>query len=238
MDKVNSHARMTKGKTQYPSMYGADGWYGWTDQPWNVGALEVWYWSQKAADLKKVNQQGWIGYLQGKNPNYPETALNADLASIQRRVAAIRKDQSTPDKRLSDNMLDLNPAAAGALIHLMLGGLPPGVDGGLLNARLRYFDPERRRAGVPQDVAALVSEMTDTRTVVTLVNLSKTQPRTVIVQGGAYAEHQLETADSGGHVTKVGSPRLTVRLDPGSGQRLVLEVKRYANAPTVKQSWQ
>jgi hypothetical protein len=237
MDKVNSHARTIQGKTQYPSMFGADGWYGWTFQPWNVGALEIWYWSQMPADLKKVNQQGWIGYLQGKNPNYPETALNADLASIQRRVAAIRKDQSTPDKRLSDNMLDLNPAAAGALIHLMLGGLPPGVDGGLLNARLRYFDPERRRAGMPQDVAALVSEMTDARTVVTLVNLSKTQPRTVIVQGGAYAEHQLEKVDIDGRITKVQSPHLTVRLDPGCGQRLVLEMKRYANKPTVKQPW-
>src|SRR5438094_9664714 len=108
-------------------------------------------------------------------------------------------------------MLHLNPAASGALVQLMLGGLPPGVDGGLLNARLRYFDPERKRAGVPLDVAALVSEMGDTRTVVTLVNLSKTQARTVIVQGGAYGEHQLESVTVGGKTTKVQAPLLTVR---------------------------
>jgi len=46
-----------------------------------------------------------------------------------------------------------------------------------------------KRARVPEDVAALVSDMTDTKTVVTLVNLSKTDSRSVIVQGGTYGEH-------------------------------------------------
>ena len=59
-----------------------------------------------------------------------------------------------------------------ALIRLTLGGLPPGRDGGLLNARLRYFDPARKRAGLPEDVGALVSRMTDTSAEVTLVNLN------------------------------------------------------------------
>src|SRR5205807_2561730 len=130
-----------------------------------------------------------------------------------------------------------NPAASAALVQLMLGGLPPGVDGGLLNARLRYFDPERRRAGVPPDVAALVSEMTDTQTVVTLVNLSKTHPRTVIIQGGAYGEHQIESVTAGGKTTKVQAPLLTVRVDPGCGQRLVLQMKRYTHRPTALHPW-
>jgi hypothetical protein len=47
MDAVNAHARDAVGRKQYPTMYGADGWYGWRDTPWNVGALEVWYWSQR-----------------------------------------------------------------------------------------------------------------------------------------------------------------------------------------------
>src|SRR5207244_11957379 len=104
-------------------------------------------------DRTRVAAQGWLGNLPGKNPGDPEAALQRDLDSIRKKVAGIRKDQSTPDKRLSDNLLHLNPAASAALVQLMLGGLPPGVDGGLLNARLRYFDPDRRRAGVPQDVA-------------------------------------------------------------------------------------
>ncbi len=136
-DAINANGRMMNGKMQYPTMYGDQGWYGWSNQPWNVGALELWYWSMKAEDLKRIPQQGWVGYLQGKDPAYPETALQRDLQSIQKKLAAVRLDKSTPDKRLSDNMLDLNPAAAGALIQLMLGGLPPSVDGGLLNARVR-----------------------------------------------------------------------------------------------------
>jgi hypothetical protein len=102
----------------------------------------------------------------------------------------------------------------------MWGGLPPSVDGGLINARLRYFDPQRKRAGVPEDVAALVSELTDTRTVVTLVNLSPSEPRTVIVQGGAYGEHQLISATVGEKTVPVNSPLLSVQLEPGCGNRL------------------
>lgn len=106
-----------------------------------------------------------------------------------------------------------------------------------MNARLRYFDPGRQRAGVPEDVAALVSELSGTRTAVTLINLNKSQPRAVIVQGGGYGEHHLVSVTSGKKTTPVDSPLLTVRLDPGCGGKLVLEMERYANAPTVKHPW-
>jgi acetyl esterase/lipase len=234
---VNSHARTVGTKTQYPTMHGDQGWYGWSDKPWSVGAIEMWYWSMKAEDLQRVKDLPWVKYLEGKNPSYPEAALERDLDSIRRKVAAFRKDKSTPDKRLSDNMLDLNPAAAAGLIQLTLGGLPPTVDGGLLNARVRYFDTERRRAGLPLDVGALVSEITDTQTVLTLVNLNTTQPRKLILQGGAYAEHQLESVTIDGQTSKIGASGLTVEIQPGCGQRLVLQMRRYTNQPTVAHPW-
>jgi hypothetical protein len=239
MDAVNSHPREVDGRKQYPTMYGAEGWYGWRDAPWNVGALEVWYWSQKPQDLERIGRPsfGWVDYLQGQNAAYPEQALERDLNAIRQRVSAIRRDTSTSDKRLADNMLDYNPAATESMVQLMWGALLPGREGGLVNARLRYFDPDRRRAGVPDDVAALVSELSDTRTVVTLINLSSSRPRTVIVQGGGYGEHQLVSVTGGGRTTRIDSPLLTVRLDPGCGQKLVLEMRRYANAPTVKHPW-
>ena len=186
-------------RQQYPTMYGADGWYGWQAQPWNVGALEVWYWSMKPDDLERVRQRSLGDYLQGRNPAYPETALAEGSRRIRHRLGAVRRDKTTAAQRLADNMMDFNPAAVDALIRLTLGGLPPGRDGGLLNARLRYFDPARKRAGLPEDVAALVSGMTDTSTKVTLVNLNQTSPRTVVVQGGAYGEHRIESAQADGH---------------------------------------
>ncbi len=237
MDAVNSHARDVDGRKQFPTMYGADGWYGWRDAPWNVGALEVWYWSQKPQDRERIGRIGWVDFLQGQNPAYPEQALERDLAATAQRLSAIRRDTSTPDKRLADNMLDFNPAATESMVQLMWGALPPGREGGLLNARLRYFDPDRRRAGVPEDVAALVSELSNSRTAVTIINLNPSHPRTIIVQGGGYGEHHLVSVTSGDKTTPIDSPLLTVRLDPGCGGKLVLDMKRYANAPTVKHPW-
>jgi hypothetical protein len=225
MAAVNSHAREVDGRKQYPTMHGADGWYGWRDVPWNVGALEVWYWSQKPQDLERIGGpsatpgNGWVAFLQGRNPGYAEQALERDLRAIQQRLSAVRRDTSTPERRLADNMLDRNPAATEAMVQLMWGALVPGRGGGLLNARLRYFDPARKRAGVPEDVAALVSELSDTRTVVTLINLNPSQPRAVIVQGGGYGEHQLVSVTSGGRTTPINSPLLTVQLDiPGAAK--------------------
>jgi hypothetical protein len=238
MDAVNAHAREVDGRKQYPTMHGADGWYGWRNVPWNVGALEVWYWSQKPQDLERTSGDRWIGFLQGRDPSYPEQSLERDLKVIQQRLTEIRRDTTAPAKRLADNMLNYNPAATDAMVQLMWGALLPGREGGLLNARLRYFDPTRKRAGVPQEVAALVSELSDTRTTVTLINLNPSQPRTVIVQGGGYGEHQLLSVTSGDRTTPIDGPLLTVQLDPGCGQTLVLEMRRYANTPTVLHPWQ
>lgn len=234
---VNSHARDRDGHKEYPTMYGADGWYGWQREPWSVGALEVWYWSQRDDDLRRVRENAWLDYLAGHDPEYPVRILRRDLASIPRKVKEFREDDRPAELRLADNVMDWNPAATGALVQLMWGALLPGREGGLLNARLRYFDPERKRAGMPEDVAALVSSLGDTRTVVTLVNTSPTTPRTVIVQGGGYGEHQLQTVEVDGHATKLDAATFTVRLAPGAGATLTLTQHRYSNAPTVRFPW-
>lgn len=237
MDAINANARTIDGKTQYPTMFGADGWYGWQDRPWNVGALQVWYWSMKSDDAARITQNPWVAFIRGQNPTYPETALQRDLEVIQRRVQGIRADKSLSDKRLADNMLDLNPVTTSALVHLTQGGIEPSREGDLFNARLRYFDPARKRAGLPEDVAALISEMTDTTTVVTLVNLSNSDPRTVVVQGGAYAEHQIESVEWSGKPVPVGAPYFTVTLEPGAGEKVTLKMRRYASDPTVRFPW-
>src|SRR4029079_17515542 len=132
-----------------------------------------------------------LSFLGGTNPSYPEAALQSDLGSIQKRLEQMRADRTTAEERLADTMMAFNPFAVDALIRLTLGGLPPGRDGGLLNARLRYFDPARKRAGLPEDVAGLVSGMTATSTSLTLVNLNQASARTVVVQGGAYGENRI-----------------------------------------------
>ncbi len=237
IDAVNSHARDVDGRKQYPTMYGANGWYGWRGAPWDVGALEVWYWSQAQHDRDRIAGNAWVRFLNGDDASYPEQALQRDVNLIAQRVNAVRRDTTPPQKRLADNMLDYNPASTDSMVQLMWGALVPGREGGLLDARLRYFDPDRRRAGVPDDVAALVSALSDTRTSVTLVNVSRSARRTVIVQGGGYGEHQLIAVTLDGKTTSINSPLLTVELEPGAGQTLELTMKRYANPPTSLHPW-
>ena len=237
IEAVNANARVTDGRKEYPTMRGADGWYGWQPEPWRVGALDVWYWSMRDDDRTRVGDDPWLAFLDGRNDGYPAAALQRDLDSIPKRLAAMRADRTPAAQRLADNMLDYNPATTDALVRLMLGALVPGREGGLLNARLRYFDPVRKRAGVPQDVAALVSALGDTRTVVTLVNVNPTAARTVVVQGGAYAEHRIEAVVADGRTVPVGGAHVTVQLAPGAGATLTLQMRRYANTPTVAFPW-
>jgi hypothetical protein len=119
----------------------------------------------------------------------------------------------------------------------MFGALVPGREGGLLNARVRYFDPVRRRAGVPQDVSALVSELGDRRTVLTLVNVSATEKRQVVVQAGGYAEHQFDSVTFDGRTTPLQARDVTVELGAGAGATLTFATRRYVNTPTAAFPW-
>jgi hypothetical protein len=237
IEAVNSHARMVDGRKEYPTMCGADGWYGWKKEPWDVGAMELWYLSMRPDDAGRVSGESWLKFLAGRESDFPETALRKDLAGLARKTAAFRADKTPPEKRLADNMLSWNPASIGALTHLMEGALVPSREGGLLFARLRYFDPERRRAGTPPDVAALVSELTDTNTVVTLVNTNASAPRTVVVQGGAYGEHRFTAVTLNGQTKRLDARAFTVRLEPGAGAKLALTTRRFAEKPTISLPW-
>jgi hypothetical protein len=236
-DKVNENARVIDGQAMYPHMYGDEGWYDYTPQPFNPGALEIYCWSMDREDLQRLPRKGWIGFLEGENPDYPVEALQQDLAKVRAKVEMMRQDTSSPDTRLSDDMNHINPATTETLTQLMLGGLPTGRVGFPLHCRLRYFDPERRRAGAPEDVAALVEEMTAETVTVTLVNLSQVEEQVVVVQGGAYAEHQFVNATFGDRVVSLDEADFTVRLAPGCGGRLVIGMKRYANRPTFAFPW-
>ncbi len=82
----------------------------------------------------------------------------------------------------------------------------------------------------------LVSAMSDTQTVMTLVNLGSAS-RTVIVQGGGYGEHRIEKVELDGHITPVDSAWFTVKLATGAGAKLTLTQHRYASTPTVAFPW-
>jgi hypothetical protein len=104
---------------------------------------------------------------------------------------------------------------------------------------VRYFDPARRRAGLPEQVGALVERMTEDEVVLRLVNLDPVDSKTVIVQGGGYAEHQIGRVQVEGQEQplEVNHSHFAVRLAPGAGTRLTLAMRRYANQPTFAMPW-
>jgi hypothetical protein len=137
--------------------------------------------------------------------------------------------------------MQFNPVSTRALVELACGGhrTDQGLDRlfGLLHVRLRYFDPERLRAGLPEDVAALITAMDAGSVRLTLVNVNQVAPRTVIVQGGAYGEHQILDVSIQGVAQGINGRHFAVRLGPGAGAELLIRDRRYDNQPTMSMPW-
>ncbi len=235
--RVNAQKRTIDGRVMYPRMFGDKGWYGWVPQPYSYNQLEIYYLSMTTQDRRSPENDPWPKYLAGTNPSYPAPALRADLAEVRRRAIAMQTDTTTPDTRLADDPAKFNPARIDALRQLMTAGLDPGRRASVWHCRLRYFDPQHRRAGIPDDCAALIDRMTDDTTRVTLVNTNQLEPRELIVQAGAYAEHTIKSVRRGGESTVIDGPTLNVRLGPGAGTTLTFTVDRHSRRPTIVFPW-
>lgn len=247
-DVINAQKKVVDGKLMTPRMYGPKGWYGYAPGEYRLNGLEIWYMSQTASDRARAADHPWLAFLEGRDAAYPARALRADLERVRARAQALRDDKTTPDTRLADATLNINPASVTALIHLMEGGIhiarppwsstSPAQGGALHYARLRWFDPVRRRAGIPPDVAALVESLTDDETVVTLVNTNPVSAREVTVQGGAYGEHQILSVQIGDAPAQaVDASAFSLSLAPGAGATLTLKMKRHANPPSLSFPW-
>jgi hypothetical protein len=242
MDNLYAQKRVENGRTLLPQMYGdprghkstgREEWYHWTPNLHIPRLTEIYLWSMDRRDLERIPVEGWIAFLEGKDAGYPEQALRADLERVRSRAAAMDRDDTTPDTRLADYLMGFNPAATDALAKLTMGAYLAG-NIWTLHARVRYFDPAGRRPGLPEDVAALVEKFDADSTTLTLVNTNAAEPREVVVQAGAYAEHQMLSVNG----QAVGGSWVRVRLGPGAGGRLECKVKRYANAPTLRLPWE
>jgi hypothetical protein len=238
LDNLYAVKKEENGRILLPNKYGDQGWYGYVPNEHFDVQRDLYLWSMDKRYLDRLGRDPWIQYLLGKNERHPQESLRQALADVRRRVAGFRADSSTPDSRALDHAQRFNPVVTTPLINLMNGGNEPGTSGSLVHVRLRYFDPDRRRAGVPEDIAALVDTIEADRVAVTLVNVSQTEERTLVVQTGAYGEHTATEVTAGGRTWKVNSPWFTVRLANGAGARLIVMMQRYANQPTLDFPWE
>jgi hypothetical protein len=237
IDSINANSKTIDGQVMYPRMYGDDGWYHYSPHPYGNGALDVYYWSMDRDDKSRIASSPWLSFLDGHNDAFPIEAMQKDFSTVRQKLEMVHNDPTTPDTRLSDNPNPYNPATIGSLFQLMCGG-PAPYRSQAVHSRFWYFDPELRRPGLPEDVAALVEELWAEDAVLTLVNLDQSASREVIVQGGAYGEHTCDTVSFDGKEAAIGSNHFTVRLDPGSGCRLRINMSRYANQPSFAYPWE
>jgi hypothetical protein len=246
MDNIYAQKKSEGGRTLLPQMYGdprgykhngPPQWYHFTDNVFRDRLAEIYLWSMDPKDLERAQGEPWIEYLNGRDSNYPVRELQEDLDLVRRRTAMIESDSTSADTRLADYLLELNPAATGALANLTMGAYFPRGRIWSLHARFRYFDPARRRAGLPEDVGALVETLEAGAATLTLVNLNPVDSRTVLVQGGAYGEHELLSAVVDGKTHAVAGPVATVHLKPGCGAKIRFTMKRYSLAPTFAFPW-
>lgn len=258
IDNLYAAAKVEKGRTRLPRYYGDSGWYGHHDGESGsaLGLLnlrnveiDVYMWALAPSDLARLPRQGetvgqdlrWIGYLEGGDPNYPLIALQRGLEEVRQAAARVRADTGTynfPPHATRGSAG--NPVSTTALINVTLGGNDPGgsTHGPLpLHTQVRHFDPDGRRAGLPQDVAALVERIRPEAVTLTLVNTSPFHYRTVTVQMGAYGEHHSSSVAIGDRTFPIDAPYFSVRLAPGAGDTLTINLQRYAHQPTLAFPW-
>jgi len=248
MDLIYEQKKVVDGKTMLPRMYGDPRGYKYNGEPefYEYGPnlhtdrlTEIYLWSMKRSDLDRIpTDRGWIGFLEGADPDYPERALHADLEHVRERAEAIQSDQTSADTRLADYLLQFTPGAHDALLQLTVGGYLATGRVWVMHSRIRHFDPVARRSGLPPDVGSLVTKLTDESVEVTLVNTNQTEPREVQVQAGGYGEHQFTgVSANGGPAQTFDGAVTTVYLEPGCGAELKFSMKRYVNQPTLAQPW-
>lgn len=262
-----------------PYRYGDNGWFDY--QPLSpVYPAAIWNISQSNEDWARIERlrqaekydwtkvtsfrnkedgghdQPWLCFLAGENPSYPEAILRASLANVYRRLALIATDDADLSQVNIHHWQEHNPIVTEGLVQLTTGAPQIIYNGGLLHCRVRYYDADRQRPGLPRDVAALVTKLAPTETGIHLVNLSPFATRRVVIQAGGFGEHQFKSAayerlvshypgshkryaappiEVGVFTEEINSPTVQIELPPGTQIELDLATMRYINKPSYAQ---
>lgn len=191
------------------------------------------------------NEAPHLMYLSGQNPDWPEKIMKAEYDHVLRAIGRLN-DSGWKSDWEALSVMEQNPVFTNGLIQMTMGAPWVSFCGGLLMARVRYFDPYRARPGLPPDVAALVEKLEDTKTVLKLVNLNVSETRRIIIQGGAYGEHSFTDVKVINDTLKnnqqfnsiaVNNIYFAVELPPSSTVTLEISTKRFVNKPSFAFPW-
>jgi len=258
LQKILELGRVEEGRLLMPHRYSDRGWTGYSPAEPSY-LVPLWYASQDEKDRALIegipdcsthwpaldretdafHTGTWYSFISGRNPDYPRMLLEDQLNDVNERIALWETDpdEGDPSTWNVHHWQRRNPVRTTALVQLTTGGPDPIYHGGLLHTRLRYFDPQAGRPGLPADTAALVSGLDEGSVTVDLVNTNTEQSRSVRLQAGAFAEHEFIDASEGGGEPKhpIDGPHVEVELPPGAQVRLKLGMRRFCRRPTYEQ---
>jgi hypothetical protein len=262
LDRIMGLGRIENGHLLVPHRHTGEGWTAWRPLP-SEFPLQLWFMSQAAGDqarLERIPEREpqwlqvlpgrgkgddihiapWYCYLQGKLPDYPRRLVEAQWTEVARRLERMACDTGDPETWDVHHWQEINPVHTEALLQLTCGGPQIIYHGGLLHVRLRYFDPEARRPGLPPDVGALVTALAAASTTVTLVNTSPLRERRLILQAGAFGEHEFTEVSEVGvdpvvAPIRVNGTYLGIVLPPGRAIELRLGQRRHCRQPSYEQ---
>ena len=260
LDRMIAMGRETERGLEIPNRHMDE---GWTDfRPVRPEyPIQIWAMSQNEADRERVEAMAphdaswnevapgrgkgddihiapWYRYVTQRNPGYPDRILEAQYAEIARRLDVMAHDDGDPETWDVHHWQNINPVHTEGLLQLACGGPQIIYHGGLLHVLLRYFDLDERRPGLPADVGALVSELSDDGVVVTIANTSPMHERSLRLQAGAFGEHrftQVEVEGEVGDPRDVGSKSFDVTLSPATRVTLRIGMQRYVAQPSYEQ---
>ena len=244
-----------EGRLEFPKRMGPEGWTEWAP-PRLLEFAHLYHASMSAADRGLIErlragdpggdwnhveslpdrrsqqaERGRFQYYDGRNPDWPARVLGAELAWCESHFERIRAEERDPETLLRENRWPPNPVVTKGLTQVTTGAPQTVYNGGLLRATVRHFDLDRRRPGLPPDVACLVEGLSAESVDLRLVNTGR-ERRRVLVQAGAFGEHEFTAVEAGGESRVVGGRHLAVELGPEAGILLRAGLRRFVNAPS------
>ena len=271
-DRLWEMRREENGQIMIPNKHGAKGWFEFIPHASSQTLrllMHAYAVGRKQEDMDRIEEQygdrplpenkplpgcgkagsftihEWFEYTVGRNPKFPERALEITYAEMSRRLDRIESEtvdwttwNDGPEWQDVHHWQNINPVIPEGVIQMAMGTPTAVYHGGMVHAVLRYFDPIEKRPGLPPGMAALVDQVETDHIHLHLVNTDILETREVLLQAGGCAEHEFTTAqndEEGSSPVTIDGRHMRVRVGPGSQAKLKIGLKRLSHRPTYTQ---
>lgn len=243
------------GEWQIPHRYNDSGWNNFRPMSPEL-PVQLWCMSGSASDAERIlrignpdrlthvfsarggeGNAGWFRFVNGNAPDYPEHILQTSYNAVSQALDEIRDDDVAPDKLYIQHWISRNPVICNALLQLTTGTPNPIYHGGLVQSRLRYFDVDQKRPGLPPNVAALIDQIEfenhpQESFRLQLVNLSPIHNQSLYLQAGTFGQHNLRCVKTEGKTHTMEGKWLRASLPPATSIEMRLTIDRFVNQPS------